>query len=134
MPIDDDEDLDDPLASLPTGPLRPSGEGLAELDGFDENDFDDEFDDDFEDELEDEYELKALEGVSEEELAAEEADDLSLLGDFVDEDAEPEEPELVAEEPVAEEPPPPKAAKGKKGKKVVELEEDDEDDLDDDED
>jgi len=63
-----------------------------DLDDFDEDDFDDEFDDDFEEELEDEYELSEFEDVTEDDLV-EGDDDLDTIGgDFVDEDAEPEEP------------------------------------------
>src|SRR4029453_17307846 len=62
-----------------------------DLDDFDEDDFDDEFDDDFEEELEDEYELSEFEDVTEDDLV-EGDDDLDTIGgDFVDEDAEPEE-------------------------------------------
>ena len=69
-----------------------------DLDDFDEDDFDDEFDDDFEEELEDEYELSEFEDVTEEDLA-EGDDDLDTLGgDFVDEDAEPEEAPAADEE------------------------------------
>jgi hypothetical protein len=72
-----------------------------DLDDFDEDDFDDEFDDDFEEELEDEYELSEFEDVTEEDLAEGDDDDLDTLGgDFVDEDAEPEEaPAADDEEP-----------------------------------
>jgi hypothetical protein len=58
---------------------------------FDEEDFDDEFDDDFEEELEDEYELSEFEDVTEDDLVEGEDDLDTLGGDFVDEDAEPEE-------------------------------------------
>ena len=72
-----------------------------DLDDFDEEDFDDEFDDDFEEELEDEYELSEFEDVTEEDLV--EDDDLDTLGgDFVDEDAEPEEPPVADEEGAVE--------------------------------
>ena len=85
----------------------------GDLDDFDEDDFDDEFDDDFEEELEDEYELSEFEDVTEEDLADDEDDDLGKLGgDFVDEDAEPEEAPLAEE--AAE--PPPEGKKPKKGK------------------
>jgi hypothetical protein len=97
-------------------------DNTGDMDDFDEEDFDDEFDDDFEEELEDEYELSEFEDVSDEDLI-EEDDDLGVLGgDFVDEDAEPEE--APAEEgPAAadaDEPP----AKGKKKKKPAKSEED----------
>ncbi len=81
----------------------------TDLDDFDEDDFDDEFDDDFEEELEDEYELSEFEDVTEDDLA--EDDDIGKLGgDFVDEDAEPEETPAAADEEAP-------AADGKKPKK-----------------
>ena len=80
-----------------------------DLDDFDEDDFDDEFDDDFEEELEDEYELSEFEDVTEDDLV-EGDDDLDTTGgDFVDEDAEPEEAPLADQEESAEK-------EGKEGK------------------
>src|SRR6186997_3412893 len=94
----DDDDGDDGFESRPE-PLRPPLKGESthsEFDDFDEEDFDDEFDDDFEEELEDEYELSEFEELTEEDLAEDEEEaDVTALGDFVDEDAEPEEPVIV---------------------------------------
>ena len=93
----DDEGEDDilePAHELP----RPPGKGEAtagEFDDFDEEDFDDEFDDDFEEELEDEYDLSEFGDPTEDDLAEDEDVDVTALGDFVDEDAEPEEPPVV---------------------------------------
>jgi hypothetical protein len=101
-----------------------------DLDDFDEEDFDDEFDDDFEEELEDEYELSEFEDVTEDDLAEEEDDIGTLGGDFVDEDAEPEEapvPEEEGEETAEEKKP-------KKGKAKPAKEEDEDDEDFDDED
>src|SRR5262245_49686855 len=96
---DDDEGDDDlePVTDSPRSPLK--GESPAgEFDDFDEEDFDDEFDDDFEEELEDEYDLSEFADVTEEDLAEDDEADVAVLGDFVDEDAEPEEPPVVEEE------------------------------------
>src|SRR5215207_9090317 len=93
----DDEDGDDALESVPD-PIRPPGKGDApagEFDDFDEEDFDDEFDDDFEEELEDEYDLSEFGDPTEDDLAEDADVDVTALGDFVDEDAEPEEPPAV---------------------------------------
>lgn len=101
-----------------------------DLDDFDEEDFDDEFDDDFEEELEDEYELSEFEDVTEDDLVEEEEDLGKLGGDFVDEDAEPEEapvPEEEGAEEAAEE------KKPKKGKGKPAKEEDEDEDFDDEE-
>ncbi|MCI0361130.1 MAG: hypothetical protein L0211_21835 [Planctomycetaceae bacterium] len=106
-----DEDLELPFLPAPDWAQPPEPDGEAgggeagdsaepfmvaaaddDLNDFDEDDFDDEFDDDFEEELEDEYELSEFEDVTEDDLV-EGDDDLDTLGgDFVDEDAEPEEP------------------------------------------
>ena len=92
-----------------------------DLDDYEEDDFDDEFDDDFEEELEDEYELSEFEDVTEDDLIEDEDEDLGKLGgDFVDEDAEPEEPPVgegdEADGPAESE----KPAKKKKGGKASE--------------
>jgi hypothetical protein len=101
-----DEDSDDVFESrspTPPAPLK-GGPPAGEFDDFDEEDFDDEFDDDFEEELEDEYELSEFGELTEEDLAEDEEVDVVPIGDFVDEDAEPEEPVLEPEEePAAEE-------------------------------
>ena len=102
---DGDEDSDDAFEPRPAVPAPPQ-KGVppaGEFDDFDEEDFDDEFDDDFEEELEDEYELSEFGELTEEDLAEDEEADVVAIGDFVDEDAEPEEPALEAEEPAAEE-------------------------------
>jgi hypothetical protein len=113
--IPTDEELE-----LPTQSAGYVGDGdrifdvVAADDGddFDENDFDDEFDDDFEEELEDEYELSEFEDVTEDDLV-EGDDDLDTIGgDFVDEDAEPEESPAEKDDEAAGE----KDAKGGKGK------------------
>jgi len=126
----DDDDGDDglePRAEIP----RPPGKGdrsAGELDDFDEEDFDDEFDDDFEEELEDEYELSEFGELTEEDLADEEEADVTAIGDFVDEDAEPEEPLVDPEaiEPAEEKG---KAGKGaKKSKKKAAKDDDDDED------
>lgn len=119
----------------PAGQIAMSGD---EHEDFDEEDFDDEFDDDFEEELEDEYELSEFEDVTEDDLIEADDDIGTLGGDFVDEDAEPEEAPLEEEPAEEEEEPKGKKAKGKaKPKRKAdddEEEEDDEDDLLDDED
>jgi len=110
----DDEGEDDilePAHALP----QPPGKGEAaagEFDDFDEEDFDDEFDDDFEEELEDEYDLSEFGDPTEDDLAEDEDVDVTALGDFVDEDAEPEEPPVALDAEEAAEP----EAKGKAGK------------------
>ena len=81
-----------------------------DLDDFDEDDFDDEFDDDFEEELEDEYELSEFEDVTEDDLVEGDDDIATIGGDFVDEDAEPEEP------PAADDAEPAAGKGGKDGK------------------
>jgi len=109
----DDDDADESLEPRHEIP-RPPGKGerpAGELDDFDEEDFDDEFDDDFEEELEDEYDLSEFGEVTEDDLADDEEADVTAIGDFVDEDAEPEEP--VVEDAEAVEP---KEEKGKAGK------------------
>ena len=108
----DDEDSDDVLepAHDVTRPGK-SEPAAGEFDDFDEEDFDDEFDDDFEEELEDEYDLSEFGDPTEDDLAEDADVDVTALGDFVDEDAEPEEPPAALEEG-AEEP----EAKGKAGK------------------
>jgi hypothetical protein len=118
----DDDDADEGFETRQE-PLRPPLKGEhppAEFDEFDEEDFDDEFDDDFEEELEDEYELSEFEELTEEDLAEDEEADVTTMGDFVDEDAEPEEPALEPEEGAAaeagEEGPSDKKKKKKKGK------------------
>lgn len=103
---DDEDDLDDGLEPVSGIPQPPSREGvpLSEFDDFDEEDFDDEFDDDFEEELEDEYELAEFEQLTEEDLAeSDEEVDVAAIGDFVDEDGEPEEEPVALEEPEEEE-------------------------------
>ena len=123
---DDDEEGDDsfePKHELPRLPGKgevPAGE----FNDFDEEDFDDEFDDDFEEELEDEYELSEFEELTEEDLADDEDADVTTLGDFVDEDAEPEE-EPVA--PVEDEAAPEATGKGKKKRGKAKAEKDDDD-------
>lgn len=111
--------------------LEATSEG--DLDDFDEEDFDDEFDDDFEEELEDEYELSEFEELTDEDLIEEDDDaDLGVLGgDFVDEDAEPEEAPLAEE---GEEPAPPdEKGKAKSKGKGKAKPADDEDDFGDEE-
>jgi hypothetical protein len=95
-----DDDADEVFDSRPEPPRSPAkGESsAAEFDEFDEEDFDDEFDDDFEEELEDEYELAEFEELTEDDLAADENADVTAMGDFVDEDAEPEEAVVDEEE------------------------------------
>ena len=112
---DDDEDGDDSFEPKHDIPRLPNkGEVPAgEFDDFDEEDFDDEFDDDFEEELEDEYELSEFEELTEDDLADDEEADVTTLGDFVDEDAEPEEEPVAPAEPEAQ---PEAGAKGKKKK------------------
>jgi hypothetical protein len=117
-------------AAVRTNPPSPHSELMAsergDMDDFDEEDFDDEFDDDFEEELEDEYELSEFEDVTEDDLI-EDDDDLGTLGgDFVDEDAEPEEAPAAEseEEPAAD------AKKGKKGKAKADNKDDDFEDED----
>jgi hypothetical protein len=88
----DEEDGDEHLESRPEPPRSAAkSEPASQFDDFDEEDFDDEFDDDFEEELEDEYELAEFGELTEEDLAEDEEADVTALGDFVDEDAEPEE-------------------------------------------
>ena len=88
--LGDDEDVD--------GIETPDFDGLED---FDDEDFDDEFDDDFEEELEDEYDFDEFdERVTEEDLVAEEIV-VPLVGDFVDEDAELEKPEIAEVEEAA---------------------------------
>src|SRR6267142_5429088 len=97
----DDDDADDGLEPGHEAP-RPPAKGdrpAGEYDDFDEEDFDDEFDDDFEEELEDEYELSEFEELTDDDLADDADADVAEIGDFVDEDAEPEEP--VVEEAAA---------------------------------
>jgi len=92
---DDDDDAEDgfePRQEVPRPPAKSDKPG--ELDDFDEEDFDDEFDDDFEEELEDEYELSEFGELTEDDLTEDEEADVTAMGDFVDEDAEPEEPPL----------------------------------------
>ena len=115
---DGDEDADDAFETRPE-PLHPplKGEGAArEFDDFDEEDFDDEFDDDFEEELEDEYDLSEFGEPTEEDLEADEVADVTAMGDFVDEDAEPEEPPVEEANPEAAAEPDPKGKKKKKSK------------------
>jgi hypothetical protein len=103
---DDEDDLEEGLEPASGLPHPSSGEGVpfSEFDDFDEEDFDDEFDDDFEEELEDEYELAEFEQLTEEDLAeADEEVDVAAIGDFVDEDAEPEEEPVALEESAEEE-------------------------------
>jgi hypothetical protein len=135
-----DEDLELPFQTIPEWAETPKPDDHAEpfvvaaadddLDDFDEDDFDDEFDDDFEEELEDEYELSEFEDVTEDDLV-EGDDDLDTMGgDFVDEDAEPEEPAggdeaEAAEEKTGEEKP------SKEGKKKGKSKARKDDDLDD---
>ena len=108
----DDDDNDDVLEPAHDAARPGKSEPAAgEFDDFDEEDFDDEFDDDFEEELEDEYDLSEFGDPTEDDLAEDENVDVTALGDFVDEDAEPEEPPVVEEE-AAEEP----ETKGKAGK------------------
>src|SRR5262245_56517855 len=113
----DDDEADEDLEGVQELPRPAKGETpVGEVDDFDEDDFDDEFDDDFEEELEDEYDLSEFADVTEEDLAEGEETDVTALGDFVDEDAEPEEPPVVeAEEAEA------KDAKGKGGKEGKEA-------------
>lgn len=115
------------------GPRLNAADDEDDTDDFDEEDFDDDFDDDFEEELEDEYDLAEFEDVTEEDLQ-ESDDDLSIGGDFVDEDEEPAEPAAPEEEgaEAKEEEAPPAKGKKKPAKKPVDDDEDD-DDLDDDE-
>jgi hypothetical protein len=118
-----------PLGDLPAGQVVLSGDDHED---FDEEDFDDEFDDDFEEELEDEYELSEFEDVTEDDLIEADDDIGTLGGDFVDEDAEPEEAP-VEEEPAGEEDEP-KGKKGKgKAKPKKKSDDDDEEDEEDDE-
>src|SRR2546430_13636076 len=101
---DDEDDADDGFETrheVPGPPAKGESPG-GEVDDFDEEDFDDEFDDDFEEELEDEYELSEFEELTEEDLAAEEEADVTAMGDFVDEDAEPEEPPVEEAQAAAE--------------------------------
>src|SRR5438874_7014308 len=113
-PRDDDDDAEDGFEPRPEVPQPPAkGERPAELDDFEEEDFDDEFDDDFEEELEDEYELSEFEELTDDDLAEDEEADVTALGDFVDEDAEPEEEPAVDGEAAEEE----ADAGGKKKKK-----------------
>jgi hypothetical protein len=112
----DDDDADDGLEPRHEIP-RPPGKGerpAGELDDFDEEDFDDEFDDDFEEELEDEYELSEFGELTEDDLADEEEADVTAIGDFVDEDAEPDEP-LLEDAGAAAEPEDEKTKSGKGG-------------------
>jgi hypothetical protein len=139
--IPHDKDLELPFRPAPDWAQRlvpddntePFVVGAADddLDDFDEDDFDDEFDDDFEEELEDEYELSEFEDVTEDDLV-EGDDDLDTIGgDFVDEDAEPEEPPAgddaaeAAEGKEAKEGKP--AKEGKKKGKSSKANKDDED-------
>jgi len=97
-----DEELELPfrtsVVEVEEEPARFEVVAADDGDDFDEDDFDDEFDDDFEEELEDEYELSEFEDVTEDDLI-EGDDDLDKLGgDFVDEDAEPEEPPAGADD------------------------------------
>lgn len=139
-----DKDLELPFRPAPDWAQRlapddntePFVVGAADddLDDFDEDDFDDEFDDDFEEELEDEYELSEFEDVTEDDLV-EGDDNLDTIGgDFVDEDAEPEEPPAgddaeAAEGKEAKEGKPAKDGK-KKGKSSKANKDDDFDDED----
>jgi hypothetical protein len=129
---DDEEDGDDafePRHEVPRPPAKgevPAGE----FDDFDEEDFDDEFDDDFEEELEDEYELSEFEELTDDDLAEDEVADVTVLGDFVDEDAEPEEEPLVAEDEATEEAPE-AGGKGKKKKGKAKAGKDEDEDIDD---
>lgn len=132
---DGDEDSDEVFEprSQGTHPLK-GAPAPGEFDDFDEEDFDDEFDDDFEEELEDEYELSEFGELTEEDLADDEEAETVPMGDFIDEDAEPEEPAVEAEEPAAEAEEEPAGKKKKKGKgkaKRDEEDEEDEGDLDD---
>lgn len=118
------------------GPVEQRVDDLAD---FDEEDFDDEFDDDFEEELEDEYELSAFTDVTEADLLEDDDEDLTALGDFVDEDAEPEEPAVAEGEEgdkEGDDKDGPEAkgkskAKGKAAKKKGKKKDEDDDDLDD---
>jgi len=107
MADDDDLSEDSELDEVET----PDFEGIEE---FDDEDFDDEFDDDFEEELEDEYDFNEFNDQVTEEDLAEADEDLSLVGDFVDED---EEEEKVVEEQPEEEEPESKKPSPKKGEK-----------------
>ncbi len=131
IPTIPEDQLELPASDRPAWllPLAPDEISAAasdgDLDDFDEDDFDDEFDDDFEEELEDEYELSEFEDVTEDDLV-EDDDELGTLGgDFVDEDAEPEEAP-AAEEAEA---PPAETKKPKKGARTKPA--DDEDDFED---
>ena len=110
---DDSDDGFETRSQTPQPPLK-GGPSPSEFDNFDEEDFDDEFDDDFEEELEDEYELSEFGELTEEDLAEDDDAEDVPIGDFVDEDAEPEEPALEAEEEPAEE----EESGGKKKKKA----------------
>jgi hypothetical protein len=127
---DEEEDGDDSFEPRHEVPRLP-GKGevpAGEFDDFDEEDFDDEFDDDFEEELEDEYELSEFEELTEEDLADDEEADVTALGDFVDEDAEPEEEPVAPVEEGAAEPEATGKGKKKRGKakgKEDELEDED---------
>jgi hypothetical protein len=123
------DELTLPFSRQPVpGGANPGVEIVAaaddDLDDFDEEDFDDEFDDDFEEELEDEYELSEFEDVTEDDLAEDDDDIGTLGGDFVDEDAEPEEAPAVEEAEV-----PPETKKPKKGARTKPA--DDEEDFED---
>lgn len=135
---EDDDESEDGYESRPEIPRPPlKGEHPAgEFDDFNEEDFDDEFDDDFEEELEDEYELSEFGELTVEDLAEDDEEaDVTALGDFVDEDAEPEEEPLeeAPAEAAPEEAPAPKAKKKGKGKGKRAKDEEDEDGLEDDE-
>src|SRR5262245_33493632 len=86
---DDEGDVLEPAHDV-TRPLGKGESAAGEFDDFDEEDFDDEFDDDFEEELEDEYDLSEFGDPTADDLAEDDAEaDVTALGDFVDEDAEP---------------------------------------------
>ena len=128
--IPHDEELEQPLPAAGDDDLdaSPYEVRAADDDDFDEDDFDDEFDDDFEEELEDEYELSEFEDVTEDDLV-EGDDDLDTIGgDFVDEDAEPEEAPAAEGE---EEPSEGKSGKEKDSKKKGKAAKRDDDDFED---
>ena len=101
-----------------------------DLDDFDEDDFDNEFDDDFEEELEDEYELSEFEDVTEDDLVEGDDDLATIGGDFVDEDAEPEEPPAADDAEPAEGKGDKEGKGAKESKKKGKLAKSDDEDLD----
>src|SRR6478736_1100422 len=106
---EEDDDADEgfePRQPLPTPPAKGAPGGEME-----------DFDEDFEEELEDEYELSEFTDVTDDDLAEDEEADVTAMGDFVDEDAEPEEEPAPEGEEGAEEEEGGKKKKGDKGKK-----------------